>query len=215
MPTVNFTQWYDDVLPSAPGCAPAMALDMIRKSAIEFCQETRVWHYEHPAISVVANTADYPFVPPAGTVVTEILDAWYDGVWVEPKGSDDLAEINGNWLAWTGPRPIYVTQPDERTLRLVPKPTVSLANGLVLLVALKPTIAATTIEERLYQEYREKIADGALARLYMMPKMPYTDFKLGKDKATAFRSHCNEVYNKAARAHTRGTETTISMGRGR
>lgn len=211
MATVNFSQWYDDVLPHAPGCASAMALDAIRKAAIEFCKETRVWRYEHPAVTVSANVAEYPFTPPTDTVVSEILDAWYDGVWLEPLGPDELADINGNWLTWTGPRPIYVTQSDERTVRLVPEPTVTLADGLTMLVALKPAHDATTIEERLYEEYREEIACGALARLLMSPKKPYSDPALGPQKAAEFRSHCNIVYNRAARGHTRASAFTMRL----
>src|SRR5262245_40608867 len=209
MPTSNWTAFQDDVLPHAPGCDWPMAQDAVRKAAIDFCEQTRVWHFEHPLVNVVANTADYPFVPPAGTVVHEILDAWFDNVWIEPQGSDDLSEINGSWLTWTGPRAIYITQPDERTARLVPKPTANLTNGLRMLVALKPTIASTGIETRLYEEYREIIACGALARLYKSPKKPYTDFALGENRNAQFRRDCTRIFNRAARANTRGVDHEV------
>lgn len=207
----NFTDWYEDVLPHAPGCVPAIALDAIRKAAIQFCKETRIYQYDHPAVDVVATQATYAFVPPAGTVVTEILDAWYDDVPLDPKGRDDLGNINSNWREWDGPRPIYITQDDERNARLAPIPSVSLTGGLKMLVALKPTIAATEIEDRIYEEYREEIADGALARLYISPKKPFTDLALAAAKAQMFRTHCNLAYNKAMRGHTRGVDITFTL----
>lgn len=207
----NFTAWYDDVLPHAPGCAPAIALDAIRKAAIEFCRESRIYQYDHPAVTVVASQATYAFVPATDTVVTEILDAWYDGVPLDPKGRDELGNISSNWREWTGTRPIYITQDDERNARLAPIPTVGLASGLKMLVALKPTITATSIETRIYEEYREQIADGALARLYVSPKKPYTDLPLAQVKAAMFRSHCNLAYNKAMRGHTRGVDITFTL----
>ena len=204
MPSTAFTAMYDDVLPHAPGCIAAVALDAIRKAAIEFCDKSWIWHYNAAAISVVANTSTYSFATPADTEVVTILDGWLNNLPLTHKGSDELKRVNTRWQQWTGSRPIFTTMEDSLTVRLVPSPTVSYASGLNMLLALRPTIAATGIETWIYQKYREQIADGALYRLYMSPKKGYTDMKLAMAKKEMFRKHVGLAYNKSMAGLGRG-----------
>lgn len=211
MPTTALTLMYDEVMPHANGCTPQMALDVLRKAAIEFCDQSWIHHHNHTDISVVANTHTYSLSPPTDTVVVTVLDAWLDNLQLQWKGSDDLRQVNTRWQAWTGPRPIYLTSETPRSVRLVPSPTVASTNGLRMIVALKPTIAAAGLETFIWEEYREQIADGALARLYLSPGKPYTNLELGAAKRAMFRSHCNAAYNRSMRAFGRANDVRFTL----
>jgi hypothetical protein len=213
MATALFSTLYDDVMPHAAGVTADMALDAIRKAAIELCKESRIWRYEHPDISVVADQSTYAFVPPDDTKVVEILDAWYENVWLDPMGTDDLARVNTRWQSWTAPRPLYITQLDDDNVRLVPEPTTALASGLHILVALKPTNDATGMEEWILEDWREQIARGALARIYESPRKPYSDSGLARVKKAEFRQDCTDAYNAAMNGLTRSTSRTFTLSR--
>jgi hypothetical protein len=176
MTTVAYTAFYDEVLPEVPGCLQAVALNAIRNAAIEFCQKTLAYIYNHPAISAVAATATYAFVPTSGTVVAKVLQAFYNGIEITPKTPDELKAIyaSSDWRNETG-TPLYYTQDDETNIRLVPFPSASLASALKMRVALKPTRASTTIEQRIHEEYLEAIKNGALYRLKISVGKPYSD----------------------------------------
>lgn len=211
MPTTAFTLMYDEVMPHANGCTAQLAFDVIRKAAIEFCDQSWIHHYNHPDVSVVANTHTYSLSPLSETVVVTVLDAWLDNLQLEWKGGDELRQINTRWQAWTGPRPIYITSETPRSVRLVPTPTVAYANGLRMIVALKPTIVASGLETFIWEEYREQIADGALYRLYLSPGKPYTNLELGAAKRAMFRSHCNKAYNRSMRAFGRANDFRFTL----
>lgn len=189
MTTVAYTAFYDEVLPEVPGCLQAVALNAIRNACIEFCQKTDVYLYDHPAINAVISTPTYAFAPPTGTLVSKVLQAFYNGRELIPKTPDELKEIYGvyqslDWRSRTG-TPKYITQDDEQNVRLVPMPDASLAGGIKLRVSLKPTRASTTVVDRIFEEYVEAIKNGALYRLKISKGKPYTD-EAGAEQCYAF-----------------------------
>lgn len=185
-----------------------MATDAIRRAAIEFFEKTLAWVYNHPAIDVVAAQMAYPFVPPAGAVVAKVLQAWYNGGKITSKTPDQLDEIYANWRTITG-TPQYITQDDERNLLLVPTPSAALTAGLVLRVALKPTLASTGVETRIYEEYRDAIASGAKARLMLMKDKPYSDMKLGALEMGLFNAAVADAKFKAQKGFGRARVRTV------
>lgn len=174
-----YTAWLDETMPDLPGALQAMVINAIRNSAIEFCEKTDIYIYQHPAIDAVLNTPTYAFVPPASTLVAKVLQVFYNGLELIPKTPDELKSIYGIWNStdWrdrTG-APRYYTQDDERNIRLVPMPDASLTGAIKLRVSLKPTRASTTIEDRIYEEYLEAIKYGALYRMKSLLNKPYSD----------------------------------------
>lgn len=202
MANTNFTQWYDDTLPSVPGCPQPMALDAIRKAAIEFCERSWGWIYNPTAINVVNGQISYAFTPPAGAVVSRVLHVWYDDEPIYPRSPDQLDGMFPNWRTSSG-TPDYYTQEDERNLLLVPVPNADLTGGLKMRVSLKPTHNAADIESRMYEEYREAIASGALSRLMMLPKKPYTDLPTAAVHKAIFDDTIATVRHKVQKGYAR------------
>jgi len=202
MANTNLTAWYDDVLPSVPGCPQTMALDAIRKAAIEFCERSWAWIYNPAAANVVADQIAYAFVPPSNAVVSKVLYVFHDGVPIYPRSTDQLDAMYQEWRATSG-TPQYYTQEDERNLLLVPVPAAALTGGLKMRLSLKPKFDATDIESRMYEEYREAIVAGALSRLMMIPKKPYTDLATASVNKAIFDDMIATVRHKVQKGYAR------------
>lgn len=204
MATVPLTTFYNDILPDVPGCLEAVASDALLESAIEFCEKTRVHKVDGNPITLLANTPTVAFVSPAPqTRVHVILQALFGTTPLDFKDPDYLSvHYDPSWRTKTG-TPLYITQDDEESFRVVPYLTADATVPLNLFVALKPTATATDIEARLWREYREIIAYGALSRLMLSPKKPYTNAAMGAAHLEAFNVGVGRVNRKAFRGHVR------------
>jgi len=192
MAAVSFDAFLPEVLVEALLCPEPVAINAIRNAAIEFCERTRAYRADLTPITITATVATYAFAGmPTDTVVHEVLEAVLGDQELLPVGPDDLRELYAaDWRTKTGEALLYVTQDDERNVRVVEVPTATLADTLRLYVALKPTHNATGIEERIYQENKTIIASGAKARLLMQYKQPYTNMQLGAYHAEQFEIGC-------------------------
>lgn len=206
-----YTQFYDFVLPSVPGCPQALALQAIRHAAIEFCERTGVWHIDHPAINVVADQSPYPFAPGVtGAVVHKVLRAWHGTTEIFPATLDELNELfPGNWRTKTG-TPERFTQYGPRALMLVPKPAAALAGGLTAIVSLKPSATSIDIDDAVYEEYHRAIASGAKAILMQSPKKPYTDLEQAAVEMGAFEKAIGEAHQRVSKQFSRTRRRTKS-----
>jgi hypothetical protein len=212
MPSTLFTAFYDDVLPEAPGCVPAVALKAIRDAAIEFCHESRCWQVDHDMIPIEADEPNYTLDPPTDTYVVEIFEPIYWGADRKNlylRNRNDLAALKID--TWESPTPLYLMQEDERTVRVVPIPTVAVAEGLRFRMAVKPTETATGLESRLYQEYRKEISCGALALLMAQIKKPYSDLNMAAIKHQMFQSYKNVTYNRVQRSYSADGSTRFTL----
>lgn len=162
-----YTDYLPEILPKVKGCPEQVAVNAVRNALIELCQRAPVWRYDHPALSSVIGTGSYSFTPPTGAEVVKILQAWYEGVPLTPATEDELHVLYADYRTADG-TPEFHTQDDETAVILVPRPTTVVVGAIKMIVQLKPTIASTDADARLYNRYREQIGHGALARLYDM-----------------------------------------------
>lgn len=175
------TSWYDYVLPDLPGLTPGVAaLNLIRDGAIEFCRRSQAIEIDHPPVDLVANTSTYAFAPGVGLAVVVPKKVLVNGVTVGEATDEDLDQLFGDtWLNGVlaaAPAQAY-RLPDESNIQLVPKPDTSLVGGLVMRVAVMPSVTATDLNDRLFQQigYREAIAAYAKWKAKAMSKKPYSD----------------------------------------
>jgi hypothetical protein len=200
---------YDLVMPDLPGCPFAAVNSALRQSAIAFCAQSLAWKEEHPPIAVLAETAEYAFIPPTGAAVHAITYAQFNGKEI----SSQTGELNLASKAWrnqTG-TPEHVLG-GATSLRLVPEPDA--AGTLAMTVALKPSASAAGIDEGLFNEYREAIVHGALARLMLSPRKPYTNTQLAQYHQQQFAIETAMAGTRAARSFTRAPLRTVILRRG-
>jgi hypothetical protein len=194
----TWANFYDYVLPDVPG-APTAAVDLaLRQAAIAFCEQSLAWRYNHPDIEVTSGTAQYAFVPPAEAVVHAIHYAAWNGDEIATRVDESNVTIY-DWRNDTGtPRFVFG---GATSLTLVPTPD---ADGtLALEVILKPAPDATGVDDSIFNEFREAIAHGALTRLMLSPKKPYTSPQLATFHQQAFTIKTAAAGMRAARNYTR------------
>ncbi|HEY6044927.1 MAG TPA: hypothetical protein VIU43_08495 [Nitrosospira sp.] len=204
-----WTSFYDLIAPDLPGCSFAAMDIALRQAAIAFCEQSLAWKYTHPDIAVVAATATYNFVPPTQAVVHVITYAAFNGDEIECKAGESNITIT-DWRNQTG-TPAYVLG-GATALTLVPTPDA--AGTLSIEVALKPSPSGTGIDDSTFNEYREAIIHGALARLMLSQKKPYTNAALAQYHGQQFEIKTGRAGLRQARNFTRAPLQTSIMRRG-
>ena len=204
-----WSEVYDLVMPDLPGCPFAAVNSALRQSAIVFCEQSLAWKEEHPPIAVMAETAEYAFIPPAGAAVHAITYARFNGKEIRSH-TGEPNPVPADWRNQTG-TPQYVLG-GITLLRLVPEPDT--AGTLTMTVALKPSPSAEGIDEGLFNEYREAIVHGALARLMLSPKKPYTNTQLAQYHQQQFAIEAATAGTRASRSFTRAPLRTAILKRG-
>jgi hypothetical protein len=202
------TDFLDYVMPDVPGCTVPIAELAIKNAIIEFCEKTLILQRDHIPITVVRNVVDYEFDPPTGYLIHKVMRAWYKRSPLVPIAPDDVgdAEVYNRAFAAADRQPgspESLIQKDERTFALYPIPQETVANGVTMRVALKPTRATNKIEDVIFEDYAEAIGSGAKARLMLSPSKPYSSPQLAALEAGKFNVKINEARQKAIRGHGR------------
>jgi len=192
--TVPYEQFLSQVTQYVPDVSEFVAIDAIRNACIEFCTKSLYWQYNVPAISVVANKANYELQTPADTKVIQLIVSYFDENLLIPQSPDRLADIYrmGNWQTVTG-TPQYITQIIKPEVVVVPIPYEDTPDILRIRVALAPTRDSQEIDSEIFENWAETIAMGARARLYAQPKQPYYDKQAAVDATKLFRYDINRA----------------------
>lgn len=205
------TPWnafFDLLAPDVPGCPQAAQVNALRQSAIEFCEQSLAWKYEPADIPVLVGVAKYLLEAPGGAVVHAVTYAEFNDLQIETRVMErdinawDLRHKTGTPEYVLG-GPIYVT--------LVPTP--DLEGTLKLTVVLKPAPSADGIDENLFNEYREAIVHGALGKLMLSPKKPYTDGASANYHKQMFLIKTAQAGVREARSYNRAPLQTQIMSR--
>ena len=203
-----WSDFYDLIMPDLPGCPFVMVDNALRQSAILFCEQSLAWRWDHPDISVAAGTAAYAFTPPAGAAVHSIIHAALDGKEIEPHAGEANITI-AHWRNRSGAPRNVLGGPTAVTL--VPNPDT--AGILTMTVALKPSPVSPGIEDSQFNEYREAILHGGLARLMLSPKKPYTNAQLADHHQQQFSIKTAAAGLRVSRSYMRAPLLTTIMGR--
>lgn len=178
------TPWnafFDLLSPDVPGCPQAAQVVALRQAAITFCEQSLAWKYDHPDITVSVGTAKYLFDSPAEAVVHVVTYAEFNSAQLETRIME--RDINNWTLRLAVGTPEYLLG-GPISVTLVPMPDV--AGTLKLKVALKPSPTGDGVDDVIFNEYREAVVHGALSKLLLSPKKPYTDMTLANYHAQLF-----------------------------
>lgn len=203
----------DLVMPHAPGLTVALAAHNIKLAAREFCKRSRAWRVDAVAVNLVAGLGSYDLVSPiaetgsVGIVEARILGATKP---LESATVDQLDSTLPGWKSAIG-QVRYYTQLSPSSITLVKAPPESVSAALLLVLAVMPTLDATGVADWLFDLYGEAIAEGALGKLMLMPKKPWTDAALGAAYTTRFGTACDGANIHAERAFGKAPLRTSSV----
>lgn len=162
------------------GALDMMALDEIRDVLIDFCDQTSIWEYDYGSLYVLKGIREYELDnPSSSSVVAGILEI--------KKG--------------TAPFAAYSFNPPAFRLNVEPAADFELA----LRVKLVPSRSATTIEERIYQDWYRYIVAGAKARMLNMAGKPWSNPIQAAAEKREYREGVGKARVKLATSFTRGS----------
>src|SRR3990172_4933056 len=112
-------------------CRNDLIAHHLKLAAREFLRRTGLWDVAITPINVVGSTAVYAVpAPVANTEIVEFLEVRYSTRRIWPLDRDEAnARYGDDWENTTSAEPNEYVLDDESTIRLVPKPTTSLAAG--------------------------------------------------------------------------------------
>lgn len=206
MNMVDLSVFLPHIKQYAPGVPIPTAYFALRQAAIDFCTRTKLWRYEDE-YDVAAEDSD-DISAPNNAVILDLEAVYFDGFELTPKTPAWLDENARGWRTneVTGGPAKYITQIEVNTFRLVPA-----ATGHINIYSwLKPSQDADQLPAFLGDQYREVIAHGALARILIMPGMPFSNPSMGAVFASSFSGSLDSTQHKGitgqqrARPRTRG-----------
>lgn len=204
----TLSDFYPYILPQVPGCPELTADVAIRSALIEFCEKSLIIQRDLDPVTVVKGIVDYDIDPPANQLVTRVMRVWYKDKELTPTAPDNVnsSEVYNQLFpdadkSRSDPR-IFL-QKDERTFTIFPIPMDTVANGLTVRAALKPTRTTETVEDVLFEDYAETVAQGALYRLLSIPGKPWMNGPASAAALAMFNSTINVARQRASRGHTR------------
>lgn len=193
----DYERWLPRVLPDVPGCPDVTVIHHARLACREWFERTLSWREQLAPITAAAGDSSYLLPLPPDSVLaklmTYVIDG-RDGVAVSVQtGLKYVRENRSGNYCWTQ---------DNRNVSVHPAPTA--AQVLEFGVALKPSDDSSSIPERLFDLYADKITDGILARIFGMASQPWTS----ADRESAYRAKFVNSIESAAIAAAKSYSAT-------
>ena len=209
MALAAWSTFYPDVLIHVQGCPLPLVDHHLRAAAIDLCKRSKRLKFDMPAFDTEADTPTYALAPGDGMETVSILDASVGGKPIDPATRAELA-TGDDWATETGEPSKYLMDGDDETVRLwkVPDGVYSVA----LTLAIRPSEAATGIEEWFADRYRRTIARGALAELLAITKKPWTDLDAAGFRAQQFETGVREAEAHGLKDGTSAPLRTVRYG---
>jgi hypothetical protein len=209
--TVTWKQFTPLILPEVKGCAPNLAIQAVRDTAIDFCATTWVWVEVHDPYTLSPGEVFVDFEADEDARVEKILYAKCDDTKREliactPEFADERFP---NWMSGgQAQHPQYLVQ--LGSTQFVPVPTTDVQRTVTLRAAHKPSRTSQSGPVFLLDDHQDAIVLGAKARLWLMSAVPWANPQLGAAAMTAYTAMKDAAQAKAqrgfgrARRHVKG-----------
>ena len=170
-PMKPFSDFYRFIKPGCIGAPEPLIDSCILKSAIEFCERTRMWR----EVKTVKATGNDPIPAPANSAILKLEEARVDGRRLEPIAVVVLGDMypGQDWMTLDHSDPCYITQMTPNSMMLIPSPAETVDVELVM--QLKPSQSTELLPDFIYDLYQQVISDGALAEILATPGQSYTN----------------------------------------
>ena len=200
---IKFEDFLPDIIPMVPGCPDTLIIHHVRQAARELCEKSACYVEDLDPMTVIPGIYEYDLDPPPNAIIHRIKWALLDGRYVEFAGTALMAERYPNWREKDKrgvPKLIAQIRPDA--FWLCPVPQEKVKNGLIVHVILKPSQKANSIQDRVADEYRDAIINGALFRLLRLPSKDWTDLGGAKVYGALFQDGIREAEVRGRNADT-------------
>ena len=203
----TFSSLIKDVAPYVPMCPDSLIETNLRSATIEFCERSKAYVFDLDVIGTIAGVYEYEFDQPTGTDVHQILYMTYDGRDMDPISPRSLELNYPDWRDRTGNPHVYLQKTPD-SFWVVPVPSSTKTDGLIMSVALKPTRTSNNIDTNFSDTYRDGILYGTLYRLLRMPSREWTDIGAAREYLLQFNQEIQQAELKARGGDT-GVKRTV------
>lgn len=204
---MKWSAFYDYVLPELNGVPTNLVDIYLRKSAIEFCEETSVYVADHDPVSLIKGIAEYDLeTPELETDIVMVKKAWVEHAPIDYISQDTLNQRMSYWPSDEATRPTAFTQQIQTSIIVYPKPTESVRNGLKMKVVLRPSLTATGVVDWLGSKYVQEISDGTKSMLMGMENKPWSSPSGEAKYRAAYESSKTRATIEAQRSFTRSSQ---------
>jgi hypothetical protein len=185
--------FHSRILPMVPTC-PLPTLDQaILDACIEFCEQGSAIHKELTATVTVIGDPEVQFALPTGTKLVRITALKVDQREIEAREYFEIeTAVEGM------PRVFSASQ--DALVQMYPVP--DKVYPVTAMALLKPSRAATAVDDLLLESWAEYIASGALYRLFMMPAAAWANPPAAKMYFDTFRVGINRSETEFRRGRT-------------
>jgi hypothetical protein len=164
------------IQPSLTSCPNQIARQAVMSSAIELCEDAQVWTTRAAPVPLVYGQAAYAITPPADARQVAVLNVWDAQTELKGKSFNEMTALVPGWQTVVGHPLYFVTDEIDDGFEVYPLPDAGAAGtSLIPRVAWAPSKDATTLPDVLLSRFVDSVAFGALARLMIMPRQPWSD----------------------------------------
>jgi len=204
-----------DVRVEVPDIPSFVAERQLLRAAREFCEETRAWRV-NVQISVTATVAtrNIASLLPTNTELVDVVSIKNTGGGrpVTPTTFAWLDTNHANWRSDTDLNAQYYVLDGNNAIRFVPTPSTTTAALYNARLAVKPTLSASSISDVLGNKYDEVLVHGALSKLFLIPRKPWTDANLAQFHMGLFRASFAPARTEAAEEFQTGIPRKVKYG---
>ncbi len=163
-------------------CPPQIAIDALRKTAIDFCTQSTIWQYTN-GFDTQYNVADYPIFTPEGSRLASMRWVAVDGYILRPNTTGYMPYRQGP-LSTFDPNSFFTyqgngftfTMDERRGFSITPVPlNSSCCQHVDYCMALKPTQNACELPRILTEDWNDALASGTAYRLFSIPKQDWSN----------------------------------------
>lgn len=206
-----------DIRVEIPEIPAFVAERQLLRALREFAEESRAWR-TNIQVGVTASTAtvDLTSLFPAGAELVDIIsvkDAIIGGAPVAPTTYIRMDKDHPDWRNEEALDAQWYVLDGNNTIRFVFTPSTTVAAKYDVRVALKPILAtAATVDDVIANKYDELLVHGALARLYLIPRKPWTDANLAVFHKNIFDAGMKSARTEAAEEFQTGIPRKVKYG---
>lgn len=181
MAIVTYQSYVPDALPYAYGCPAAVLVDAMRKSAINFFSKSLAYRVWVTAFNMTINITTYSPTPPTQTEVVMVNALYCSGLPVQETTNEEFLALDPQWPLKTGTQAQYFTSLNDPTaFNIIPIPTATVVSAFNAQISVCPTLTSTGVEQVFFEQWKEGIINGALARVLRMPDRHWTNLAESK-----------------------------------
>jgi len=166
---MNLADLTGRVLPDVPGCPEPVIESSLQRAAVRFFRDSWVWREVLPGITLVSGQSTYTPSVPTDSRLERVLRAQYGNIPLDHAPHEDLILTND-----TG-APVAIAMDYSNDLVLYPTPDDSANKGVTVYGHLVPLRDATTVPDRLGEEWEDALVAYAKTDILDTPQKPWTD----------------------------------------